>query len=215
MATNSMGETPLHKSVLNPSTRVLMCKELLENGSSVKGFDVNVANNKGDTPLHYCVHLKRRDLSLLLLQHGANMHLKVASNPSPMELATSLKATEVLELFQAVDDIRNFLANLKLEHLTTTFLKEGLFLDELKYCTEDIFKGMDVKIGDRVRLIEALKKEKRSDDVPRSVVTNLRASLTGKPAKTRLGALQKKKKYFFILVCLVSESFTIDQTIIV
>ena len=55
-------ETPLHKAVLNSSVRLLIVKLLVEHGA-----DANIANNKGDTPLHYAVRLNRKDLVFELL----------------------------------------------------------------------------------------------------------------------------------------------------
>lgn len=49
------GETPLHKAILNRMVRVLLVRLLIEYGA-----DVNLANAKGDTPLHYSVRMNRR-----------------------------------------------------------------------------------------------------------------------------------------------------------
>ena len=152
-----MGETPLHKSVLNPSTRVLMCKEVLEHQ-----VNVNAINSNGATALHYCVFLKRRDLALLLLQYGADMRIKSANNKSPMELAEEQKVEDVHELFKMVDEMESFLKRKEvgLDNFVTAFIKEGLFMEELKLMNEDLFRGLniDISLGEILRLTEALRK---------------------------------------------------------
>ncbi len=47
------------------------------------GRDVNAADDKGRTPLHYCVAYWNPDIADLLLREGANVEAQVrASNPN-------------------------------------------------------------------------------------------------------------------------------------
>lgn len=47
--------------MLNPTIRLLMVRLLLEHGAKV-----NVTNERGETPLHYAIHLKRKVTFLLI-----------------------------------------------------------------------------------------------------------------------------------------------------
>lgn len=57
--------------MLNPVVRALLVRILIENSA-----DPNIANHHMETPLHYAIHLKRKDLVYTLLTGGADPFLK-------------------------------------------------------------------------------------------------------------------------------------------
>ncbi len=62
-AQNKFGETPLHKSIFNNSVRLLMVNLLLQAGA-----DVNLLSTRGESCLHFAVHLGREDLVSVLIK---------------------------------------------------------------------------------------------------------------------------------------------------
>jgi ankyrin repeat protein len=53
------------------------------------GRDVNAADEKGRTPLHYCVAYWNPDIAELLLEAGANLEALVGTRPSLLQIPFS------------------------------------------------------------------------------------------------------------------------------
>eukprot|EP00005_Dracoamoeba_jomungandri_P008043 CAMPEP_0174269954 /NCGR_PEP_ID=MMETSP0439-20130205/42791_1 /TAXON_ID=0 /ORGANISM="Stereomyxa ramosa, Strain Chinc5" /LENGTH=1261 /DNA_ID=CAMNT_0015358989 /DNA_START=638 /DNA_END=4423 /DNA_ORIENTATION=- len=104
---NSSGETPLHKSILNDSVRVLLIDFLIENGA-----DVNIVNNRGESPLHYAVRLGRKDVVTELLAAGADSTIKgMIEMKTPYQLALDYPNKSIAYLLAKVQELYNWLSS--------------------------------------------------------------------------------------------------------
>ncbi|XP_077407546.1 ankyrin repeat domain-containing protein 22 isoform X2 [Vanacampus margaritifer] len=72
-----------------------LMKEVLDSD-----VDVNAADYKGNTALHYVCLRKRQQLVPLLLLRDANPHLKNQDGESPLDIAMRLKFSELVRLLR-------------------------------------------------------------------------------------------------------------------
>ena len=96
------GETALHNiafRIQNDASKaeIAIAKLLLE-----KGADVNDANARGVTALHYAVSCNKPDLVKLLLKRGADASLRNNANETPKDLALNSDADLIRQLFDEV-----------------------------------------------------------------------------------------------------------------
>ena len=89
------GLTPLHVAVRGGHQRVV--RLLLAAGAIVDCRH----SSSGTTPLHTAARHGRRDCSLLLLDCGANPDLKDWTGKTPLQVAISLRQSEVAEVLRA------------------------------------------------------------------------------------------------------------------
>jgi hypothetical protein len=103
-AANSFKETPIHKAVFNKYVRNFMVELLIK-------FDaeLDVRNDKSETPLHYAVRLGREDLTRMLVEAGADSSLKTKAGQTPLALAQEYarsgapEATNIEKLLSQID----------------------------------------------------------------------------------------------------------------
>ncbi|XP_077310299.1 ankyrin repeat domain-containing protein 22 [Lithobates pipiens] len=64
------------------------------------GVDVNAADNRGNTALHYACKMKTQATIPILLEANANPYIKNKEGESPVDIAEKLKFTKILELMK-------------------------------------------------------------------------------------------------------------------
>ena len=157
-ASNVFGETPLHKAVLNPSVRLLMVRLLLESGP----VEVNAFTEKGESPLHYAIHLKRRDLVSALLNYGADPNLKAKGSKSAMEIAVEEGDPEISLLISNTIELSDWLSSIDMKQYLSLFIKELVFKDVLLVINEKTLVDLGITwAGDRLRILQAIQKLKQ------------------------------------------------------
>ena len=65
-----------------------------------KNYDVNIKNNKGETPLHYCTLFGRENHIKKLLLKGADISIKNDIGETPVDFAAKNKDKEIVKLFE-------------------------------------------------------------------------------------------------------------------
>ena len=117
---NKFRETPLHKSIFNNSVRLLMVNLLLEAGA-----DVNLLSTRGESCLHFAVHLGREDLVSVLIKAGADITIRGgAEGKSAYELAMQGSNASVTNILRQAQDIYDWLSSLGLEMYWKVFVRE-------------------------------------------------------------------------------------------
>lgn len=127
--------SPLHKAVLNPLIRVLLVKILVQNGS-----DVNLMNNHGETPLHYAIHLNRKDLVFYLLAGGCDFHAKGKNENarSAYELAKEGEHNDIVNLFDKAQILSQWLHEINMQKYLENFIREAIFVDVLGSVDDEV-----------------------------------------------------------------------------
>eukprot|EP01126_Amoeba_proteus_P042756 TRINITY_DN4659_c0_g2_i12.p1 TRINITY_DN4659_c0_g2~~TRINITY_DN4659_c0_g2_i12.p1 ORF type:complete len:680 (-),score=174.16 TRINITY_DN4659_c0_g2_i12:695-2734(-) len=179
-AVSNQNETPLHKAIFNPKVRVMMVQMLMKAGASanIQGGQI------GDTPLHYAVRLRRKDLVEYLLA-GADLTIKNNEGHDVLTLATlesqaigggggddgkrgggSCKVStrqeeeacyEIVKIIKQVKELNSLLDRCGLASLSRTFILEGLYdLEVLCQLTESQLAALGVNMGGRVKLKQEL-----------------------------------------------------------
>eukprot|EP01116_Phalansterium_solitarium_P006676 TRINITY_DN1901_c0_g1_i1.p1 TRINITY_DN1901_c0_g1~~TRINITY_DN1901_c0_g1_i1.p1 ORF type:complete len:680 (+),score=273.03 TRINITY_DN1901_c0_g1_i1:364-2403(+) len=149
---NDVGETPLHKALLNPTVRLLMVRLLLE-----RHADGNIANFNGETPLHYAIHLNRRDIVVALLSSGADPTLRGDKAKSPLDVAQQESSEEVISLIRETLELSKWLTKMKLIRFLPLLVNAAIFLDTLHILDDTALIEMGIeKAGDRFRLLNAI-----------------------------------------------------------
>ena len=87
----SKGITPLHEACIK--NNVSGIEWLLNNGA-----DPNIATTSGDTALHFAVRSTSKEAILLLLKFGANPNSVSQYDGTPIELAKSIGAPQLVEV---------------------------------------------------------------------------------------------------------------------
>eukprot|EP01105_Mastigella_eilhardi_P023441 TRINITY_DN5901_c0_g1_i1.p1 TRINITY_DN5901_c0_g1~~TRINITY_DN5901_c0_g1_i1.p1 ORF type:complete len:749 (-),score=176.24 TRINITY_DN5901_c0_g1_i1:79-2325(-) len=160
---NTFGETPLHKSCLNKSIRLIIVNLLLEAGA-----DVNVLNSFGEAPLHFAVRILRDDLVQTLLKAGADIYIRGKEKKTPLEIAQSLKAqkdaVQIAPRLQKVQELYEWLKSVDPEIYTqhrTKFVAEALFLDVMPMADNSILEDIGItESAHRLKIIKAAQKLK-------------------------------------------------------
>jgi serine/threonine protein kinase/ankyrin repeat protein len=205
---NKNGETALHYAMFNPQFRLPMARFLIRATTgervgkpSKKGGEpeastessadnrnvaddagmrfLNAQNNKGETALHYAVHMLRPDVVQLLLGAGADHRIQNKAHDSPRSLADALMkkgadathgaaaATAVTSgdplplIITALDNsafLREWLDQLALGSLVGNFVRGNVTRNELAELTEQHLTDLGIRsAGDRIRLTKAIK----------------------------------------------------------
>jgi len=170
-AQNKNGETPLHKSIMNSSVRLLMVNLLLEAGG-----EVNVLNYRGESPLHFAVYLGREDLVSVLVKAGADITIKGGSEKKTcyeLALSSQPRNNKVINFLKNVQDIYNWLKTIGLEDFWLNFVKEEIFMDLLPDIDEKTLDSLGItSSGHRLKIIKhcRLLKEQLANQPPSSIV---------------------------------------------
>ena len=64
------------------------------------GFDINVQDGDGWTPLHWSIHQKNIKFIDILLQFGSNSNLSDYEGISPLNLSKSINDNDIINLIQ-------------------------------------------------------------------------------------------------------------------
>lgn len=88
------GETPLHMAIGGESALVVV--ELL----IANGANVNVASQRGETPLHRAAKYYDKDVVRALIEHGAALNAEDKDGNTPLAVALSLHREEVVEVLR-------------------------------------------------------------------------------------------------------------------
>eukprot|EP01114_Cavostelium_apophysatum_P014059 TRINITY_DN3544_c0_g1_i1.p1 TRINITY_DN3544_c0_g1~~TRINITY_DN3544_c0_g1_i1.p1 ORF type:complete len:1120 (+),score=330.70 TRINITY_DN3544_c0_g1_i1:85-3444(+) len=152
---NRNGETPLHKAIFNPAVRVLMCKLLIS-----RGVDVNVANSKGETALHYSSRLGRKDLVKLLLHAGADFTIQAENASTALDLAVQANQEETVEILKSAQDLAKFLEEAGLREYLLGMISQDITIETLAQATDSSINGICAKlritaVGTRLKLTKA------------------------------------------------------------
>lgn len=148
---NKYRETPLHKSIFNNSVRLLMVNLLLEAGA-----DVNLLSTRGESCLHFAVHLGREDLVSVLIKAGADITIRGNEGKSAFELAMQGNNASVTKVLRQVQDIYDWLQSLGLEMYWKVFVREEISKDILPELTEQVLDKMGITaLGHRVKILKS------------------------------------------------------------
>ncbi|KAF2070487.1 hypothetical protein CYY_008198 [Polysphondylium violaceum] len=182
-AQNKNGETPLHKSIMNSSVRLLMVNLLLEAGG-----EVNVLNYRGESPLHFAVYLGREDLVSVLVKAGADITIKGGSEKKTcyeLALSSQPRNNKVINFLKNVQDIYNWLKSIDLETFWLNFVKEEIFMDLLPDIDDKtLLDSVGItSSGNRMKIIKQcrlLKEQLANQPPPPPLTTTTTTTSTGK-----------------------------------
>eukprot|EP00026_Physarum_polycephalum_P002606 Phypoly_transcript_02613.p1 GENE.Phypoly_transcript_02613~~Phypoly_transcript_02613.p1 ORF type:complete len:724 (+),score=92.05 Phypoly_transcript_02613:248-2419(+) len=148
---NKYRETPLHKSIFNNSVRLLMVNLLLEAGA-----DVNLLSTRGESCLHFAVHLGREDLVSVLIKAGADITIRGTEGKTAYELAMQGNNSNVTNILRQVQDIYDWLSSLGLEMYWKVFVREEMTKDILPELTEQVLDKMGITaVGHRMKILKS------------------------------------------------------------
>lgn len=148
---NKYRETPLHKSIFNNSVRLMMVNLLLEAGA-----DVNLLSTRGESCLHFAVHLGREDLVSVLIKAGADITTRGNEGKSAYELAMQGSNASVTHILRQVQDIYDWLSSLGLEMYWKVFVREEMTKDILPELTEQVLDKMGITaVGHRMKILKS------------------------------------------------------------
>jgi len=147
---NKFNETPLHKSIFNNSVRLLMVNLLLEAGA-----DVNLLSTRGESCLHFAVHLGREDLVSVLIKAGADITIRGTEGKTAYELAMQGNNASVTNVLRQVQEMYDWLASLGMEMYWKVFVREEISKDILPELTEQVLDKMGIPVGHRMRIIKS------------------------------------------------------------
>jgi hypothetical protein len=148
---NKFRETPLHKSIFNNSVRLLMVNLLLEAGA-----DVNLLSTRGESCLHFAVHLGREDLVSVLIKAGADITIRGSEGKSAYELAMQTNNANVTNILHQAQDMYDWLLSLGLEMYWKVFVREEMSKDILPELTEQVLDKMGITaVGHRMKILKS------------------------------------------------------------
>mmetsp|Transcript_8048 Transcript_8048/g.24939 ORF Transcript_8048/g.24939 Transcript_8048/m.24939 type:complete len:1183 (+) Transcript_8048:176-3724(+) len=134
---NSHKETLLHAIVVKGNETIM---RFALNNSSLSTA-VNVCNRRGESPLQYAVRMHRADMAILLLEHGADPHLKSVQGSTAYEEAKLSNQVDLVKVMdqtakgrllvapQPIESLCHLLFSLDDEYLRTFFLMYRNFLE--------------------------------------------------------------------------------------
>jgi hypothetical protein len=193
---NKFRETPLHKSIFNNSVRLLMVNLLLEAGA-----DVNLLSTRGESCLHFAVHLGREDLVSVLIKAGADITIRGTEGKSAYELAMQGNNASVTKVLRQVQDIYDWLQSLDLAVYWKVFVREEMSKDILPEMTEQVLDKMGITaIGHRVKILKSCAQIKQSTpttptshlSTPPSLQSSTTASPLSSGSHSKLNPLEHK-----------------------
>eukprot|EP01127_Copromyxa_protea_P020199 TRINITY_DN6713_c0_g1_i1.p1 TRINITY_DN6713_c0_g1~~TRINITY_DN6713_c0_g1_i1.p1 ORF type:complete len:893 (+),score=139.48 TRINITY_DN6713_c0_g1_i1:40-2718(+) len=185
-AKSKQNETPLHKAIFNPKVRVMMAQMLIKAGASA---DMR-GGHRGDTPLHYAVRLRRRDLVECLLAGGGDLTVKNDEGQDALTLAikennkiSDADSMEIVRVIKQVARLNQMLDACGILDKSKSFVSEGLHdLEVLCQLSPQQLEGLGLglNMGSRVKLtneIETLRaelaKQKQDEKRKNAVATAL------------------------------------------
>eukprot|EP01129_Flabellula_baltica_P002857 TRINITY_DN12751_c0_g1_i1.p1 TRINITY_DN12751_c0_g1~~TRINITY_DN12751_c0_g1_i1.p1 ORF type:complete len:830 (-),score=176.81 TRINITY_DN12751_c0_g1_i1:44-2533(-) len=178
---NSIGETPMHKAVLNPSVKLLLVDFLTSHESNL-----NYCNDAiGDTPLHYSVRLARFDLVEKLVAAGADISIENHDSKTPKDIAVDLYGDsnipverktlkDIKILLENIERLKTILEGQHLGDVVPKFVSECLYEPRvLITLTADMLGAppLNLKIGQAIKLIDEFQelfKDNITPDKPKS-----------------------------------------------
>jgi len=178
-AQNEFGESLLHKACLNNSVRLLLTKALLQ-----RKANPNLANDMGETPLHYAVRMNREDLAMVLIRSGAQLDIRGGKKKqTPCELADAGNMAKLATRMHKVEDLFAWMKSVSsalYENYRVKFLEEEIFLDSLAYVTAPILEKMGIKEQALISAIlnYAREAQKKPDELSSFAGTRLSRSAT-------------------------------------
>lgn len=130
---NKFGETPLHKSIFNPSLKLAIVDLLI-----ARDANINANSKTGETPLHYAIRLGREDIVKLLILKGADMKIKSNEGKTPYDIAVEDDLTVISERIKDSQELIEWLKQNNLSKYTEEFLANDLFVYILPDLTEEM-----------------------------------------------------------------------------
>ncbi|XP_018578890.1 arfGAP with SH3 domain, ANK repeat and PH domain-containing protein isoform X2 [Anoplophora glabripennis] len=122
LPSSKIGETALHRAILNESGRTLHIVDFLIQNMSNSAIDKptnppSVAEICGsNTALHLCALYDKVECMKLLLRSGADANLRNSQNKTPMDIAQEMGNNSCQELLQnAANRLKNFFDNINID----------------------------------------------------------------------------------------------------
>lgn len=122
LPSSKIGETALHRSIINESGRTLHIVDFLIQNMSNSALDKTtnppaIPEISGcNTALHLCALYDKAECMKLLLRSGADANIRNSQNKTPMDIAQELGNNTCQELLQnAANRLKNFFDNINID----------------------------------------------------------------------------------------------------
>ncbi|KAJ8984518.1 hypothetical protein NQ317_010989 [Molorchus minor] len=122
LPSSKIGETALHRAILNEAGRTLHIVDFLIQNMSNSAIDKQTNPPTvpeicgSNTALHLCALYDKVECMKLLLRSGANANLRNSQNKTPMDLAVEMGNNSCQELLQnAANRLKNFFDNINID----------------------------------------------------------------------------------------------------
>lgn len=181
---NAHGETPIHKSIFNPSLKLGILDLLI-----ARGADINAQSKTGETPLHYAVRLGRDEMVKFLILKGADLTIKSEEGKTAYEVAVDDDLIVIAERIKDSEEIIEWLKKNNLSKYSEDFLANDLFVYILPDLTEEM-------------LLKVLPDDANREEVLDAISRTITESGSNTPESKR-----RKEKYLNQLVIRKKESF--------
>eukprot|EP01130_Rhizamoeba_saxonica_P009446 TRINITY_DN3841_c0_g1_i1.p1 TRINITY_DN3841_c0_g1~~TRINITY_DN3841_c0_g1_i1.p1 ORF type:complete len:810 (-),score=165.20 TRINITY_DN3841_c0_g1_i1:147-2576(-) len=179
-ALNMNNESPLHYAVLNNRVRTLLIQELWKHNCNT----VNIRHSEsGETPLHYCVRLRRPDVGSILVEMQGDISITNNSGLTPLDVATReledqglgndeyLRLLEVIKFFNNVQNLIDMLEKVRVPELFQEFVSRKLYISknlvEYDFETSElpITVGSKIILKKEIKILEDVLKEEEEAEL--------------------------------------------------
>ena len=135
---NNLGETAIHRAVLNKTIRNILIKILLKHGANV-----NAVTKDKMTALHYAVQVEKVDAVMCLIGNGINWTSENSRGESAMDMAIEQDNVVIAQAIQDTSSLVGYLKGMGLQEYTEVFIEKRMF----KYNLKGIRKYMLGELG--------------------------------------------------------------------
>ena len=171
---STTGDTPLHTAIRNNKElnkeslvgSVLMVELLLKFGANV-----NIKNNRMDTPLHWAVYTDKSRVAKLLIISGADLHSKGHEGLSPLQLALQKPNSNVAQCLRKINEMIILLKPLDFHteepysYVINKFIEEEIGEIAFKGITTDLFHRMGIKNPANLAVLLATQETLKQDSI--------------------------------------------------
>lgn len=128
-----------------------------------KKVDVNVANHRNETPLHWCVFTEHVECARMLLKYGAKIQIANDNHMTPLDLAKKEGKTKMVNLLNCVLGLKSATAI--------------VFSDDFNFLTKGITTTLALREHDESFIQEVIGKllDSRIDSIGDATEKDLRA----------------------------------------